>query len=455
MNNNFFWFSKKTFFLDNNRISEEGMLKRTKEELIMSSIKIVSPESVGLDSKVLSNIRKYLEEQYVNPGKLVGTLTLVARKGEVAYLDALGFMDREKKQAMQEDAIFRIYSMTKPITSIAFMQLYEKSLFRLDDPVHWYIPSWKNLRVYQSGVYPNFLTSRPKRYMTIRDLMTHMSGLTYHFMYRTNVDAAYRVLGVGTHGRFGEEGALGHKKTGDGLEEMVNMIATLPLEFSPGEQWNYSVSTDVLGYLIEHFSGMKLDEYFQKNIFGPLAMQDTGFICPKDKLDRLTSCYEHQVNEEPKLVDPQEDSWTTRESIFLSGGGGLVSTMSDYYNFASMLLNQGELNGVRIIGRKALQMMSSNHLPGGQDLTEMSQSAFSETPFKGIGFGLGFSVMLDPVKSQVLSDPGEFGWGGMASTIFWVNPKEKMVVIFLTQLIPSATYQIRRELRTLSYSALI
>ena len=184
-------------------------------------------------------------------------------------------------------------------------------------------------------------------------------------------------------------------------------------------------------------------------------MQDTGFICPKDKLDRLTSCYEHQVNEEPKLVDPREDSWTTRESIFLSGGGGLVSTMSDYYNFASMLLNQGELNGVRIIGRKALQMMSSNHLPGGQDLTEMSQSAFSETPYAGVGFGLGFSVMLDPAKSQTLSDIGEYGWGGAASTVFMINPEEDMVIIFLTQLLPSSTYQVRRELRSLVYSALM
>ena len=163
----------------------------------------------------------------------------------------------------------------------------------------------------------------------------------------------------------------------------------------------------------------------------------------------------NKIKEDPKLVDSPKDSWTTKESRFLSGGGGLVSTISDYYNFASMLLNQGEFNGIRIIGRKSLQMMASNHLPGGQDLTEMSQSAFSETPYKGIGFGLGFSVMLDPVKAQVLSDPGEFGWGGMASTVFWVNPKEKMVVIFLTQLIPSATYQIRRELRTLSYSALM
>ena len=407
----------------------------------MSSIKMVSPESVGLDSKVLSNTRTYLEEQYVNPGKYVGTLTLVARKGEVAYLDAVGLMDRENKKAMQEDAIFSIYSMSKPITSIALMQLYEKSLFRLDDPIHWHIPAWRNLRVYQSGIYPNFLTSRPKRHMTIRDLLSHMSGLTYDFMLRTNVDAAYRKTKL--------------QAKGD-LQAMIEALAELPLEFSPGDQWNYSVSTDVCGYLIEHFSGMKLDKYFQKHIFDPLGMGDTGFSCAKDKVERLASLYEHHPKKGPVLVDPG-GSKTARVKTrrMLSGGGGLLSTMADYYRFCSMLLNQGELDGNRIIGRKTLAMMASNHLPDGKDLTEMSQSAFSETTYQGVGFGLGFSVILDPVKTQSLTDVGEYGWGGAASTVFWVNPKEEMVVIFLTQLLPSSTYQVRRELRSLIYSSLM
>ena len=407
----------------------------------MSSIKMVSPESVGLDGKVLSNTRTYLEEQYVNPGKYVGTLILVARKGEVAYLDALGLMDRENKKAMQEDAIFSIYSMSKPITSNALMQLYEKSLFRLDDPIHWHIPAWRNLRVYQSGIYPNFLTSRPKRHMTIRDLLSHMSGLTYDFMLRTNVDAAYRKTKL--------------QAKGD-LQAMIEALAELPLEFSPGDQWNYSVSTDVCGYLIEHFSGMKLDKYFQKHIFDPLGMGDTGFSCAKDKVERLASLYEHHPKKGPVLVDPG-GSKTARVKTrrMLSGGGGLLSTMADYYRFCSMLLNQGELDGNRIIGRKTLAMMASNHLPDGKDLTEMSQSAFSETTYQGVGFGLGFSVILDPVKTQSLTDVGEYGWGVAASTVFWVNPKEEMVVIFLTQLLPSSTYQVRRELRSLIYSSLM
>ena len=397
-------------------------------------MKVVNPESLGLDSSVLENIKEYLNDTYVKDGKYVGTMTLVSRKGEVAYLDSLGFMDRENEKPMQENSIFRIYSMSKAITSIAIMQLYEKSKFRLDDPVHWYIPSWKNLRVYQSGVYPNFLTSKPERHMTIRDLLTHMSGLTYDFMYKSNVDAAYRKTKVQQAGS---------------LEEFVEILSKFPLEFSPGDKWNYSVSTDVLGYLVEVISGMKLEEYFKANIFEPLEMVDTSFSCPEEKLDRLASLYEHIPDNEPRLLEIP-----FLNTKMASGGGGLFSTMSDYHNFCSMLLHQGEFNGKRLIGRKTLELMTINHLPNNQDLTEMSESAFSETPYAGVGFGLGFSVMLDPAKSQTTSDIGEYGWGGAASTVFMINPKEEMFIIFLTQLLPSSTYQVRRELRSIVYSAL-
>ena len=398
-------------------------------------MKVVDPDSLGLDSVVLENIRQYLNDTYVDDGKYVGTMTLVSRKGQVAYLDSLGFMDRENKRPMQEDTIFRIYSMSKAITSIAIMQLYEKSKFRLDDPVYWYIPSWKNLRVYQSGVYPNFLTSRPERHMTIRDLLTHMSGLTYDFMYKSNVDAAYRKTKV---------------QQAETLEEFIEILSTLPLEFSPGNKWNYSVSTDVLGYLVEVISGMKLEEYFKTNIFEPLNMEDTSFSCPQEKVDRLASLYEHVPNGEPRLLEIP-----FLNTKMASGGGALFSTMVDYHNFCSMLLNQGEFNGKRLIGRKTLELMTVNHLPNNQDLTEMSESAFSETPYAGVGFGLGFSVMLDPAKSQTTSDIGEYGWGGAASTVFMINPKEDMFIIFLTQLLPSSTYQVRRELRSLVYSSLM
>ena len=397
-------------------------------------MKVVNPESVGLDSSVLGKVRSYLDNTYVKEGKYVGTLTLVARKGEIAYLDALGFMDRENQRPMQNDTIFRIYSMTKAVTSIAVMQLLEQSKFRLDDPVYWYIPSFEDLRVFQAGEYPNFITSRPKRHVSIRDLLTHMSGLTYGFMYRTNVDSAYRKM---------------NSQPPKNLDDFIQAVSKMPLEFSPGDKWNYSISTDVLGYLVEQISGLKLDEYFKKYIFEPLGMVDTDFTCPKEKLDRLASLYEHNPSGEPRFMETP-----ALDVTYLSGGGGLFSTMSDYYQFASMLLNQGELNGKRIIGRKTIELMTTNHLPDGKDLTEMSESAFSETPYAGVGFGLGFSVMLDPAKSQTLSDIGEFGWGGMASTVFFINPKEDMLVIFMTQLIPSSTYQVRRELRSLIYSAL-
>lgn len=397
-------------------------------------MKVVKPETVGLDSNILKNIGAYLDETYVKDGRYVGTLTLVARKGEIAYLDSLGYMDRENERLMQEDAIFRIYSMTKSVTSIAIMQLLEKSKFRLDDPVHWYIPQFKNMGVFQAGVFPNFVTSKPKRPMTIKDLLTHMSGLTYNFMYRTNVDAAHRSSDL---------------MRAENLEDFVDTLSRIPLEFSPGDKWNYSVSTDVLGYLVEKLSGQKLDEYFQEHIFEPLGMIDTGFLCPQEKKSRLASLYEHNPSGKPNLMEVP-----SLDVKILSGGGGLFSTLSDYYNFASMLLNKGELNGTRVIGRKTLEYMTMNHLPDGKDLTEMSESAFSETPYAGVGFGLGFSVMTDPAKSQTLSDVGEFGWGGMASTVFFINPKEDMLVIFLTQLVPSSTYQVRRELRSLVYSAL-
>jgi CubicO group peptidase (beta-lactamase class C family) len=254
-------------------------------------------------------------------------------------------------------------------------------------------------------------------------------------MYKSNVDAAYRKTKV---------------QQAETLEEFVEILSTLPLEFSPGNKWNYSVSTDVLGYLVEVISGMKLEEYFNTNIFEPLNMEDTSFSCPQEKVDRLASLYEHVPNGEPRLLEIP-----FLNTKMASGGGGLFSTMADYHNFCSMLLNQGEFNGKRLIGRKTLELMTVNHLPNNQDLTEMSESAFSETPYAGVGFGLGFSVMLDPAKSQTTSDIGEYGWGGAASTVFMINPKEDMFIIFLTQLLPSSTYQVRRELRSLVYSSLM
>ena len=396
----------------------------------------------GLSLDRLRNIESHIDRDYIQPGKLPGTLTLVAQRGEIAYIKAQGLMDVERNKAMCRDTMFRIYSMTKPITSIAMMQLYEQGRFLLDDPVHHYIPAWKNLRVYQSGVYPHFITTSATRVMTIRDLLTHMSGLTYGFMQRTNVDAAYRELGLD-----GSEGLT--------LETLVSQLAELPLEFSPGTAWNYSVATDVLGYLVQVLAEQPLDEYLRERIFEPLGMVDTGFQVADDQLERFAACYQYQLNDQFKLQDDPVTSAFRRKGTFLSGGGGLVSTIDDYFHFAQALCQGGEFQGQRIIGRKTLEFMRSNHLPGHQDLPGLSVGAFSETPFAGSGFGLGFSVKTDVTKSQINGSVGEYGWGGMASTNFFIDPVEELVMIFMTQLIPSSIYPIRQELRAIVNGALI
>jgi CubicO group peptidase (beta-lactamase class C family) len=404
---------------------------------------LVKPEEVGLSTQRLERIRPHFQ-RYIDAGKVAGTLTLVARQGQIAYFEPQGHLELERTRRMQRDAIFRIYSMSKPITSVGLMMLYEQGLFQLDDPIHKFIPAWANLRVFISGTHPRFVTAPPARPMTIRDLLTHTSGLTYGFMERTNVDAAYRALAVGDR-----------SKPGYTLQNMVDTLAELPLEFSPGTRWNYSVSTDVLGYLIEVLSGQRLDMYLRDHILQPLGMHDTGFTVAEEHLARFACNYERQPDGSLKLIDSPERS-QYRDCSFFSGGGGLVSTAGDYFRFTAMLRNRGELDGISLLGRKTVELMTMNHLPGGQELTQLAQPGmFTETAYAGVGFGLGFSVMLDPTRAQILGTPGEYAWGGAASTAFWVDPHEDLIVIFMTQLMPSSSYPLRRELRTLTYAALI
>jgi CubicO group peptidase (beta-lactamase class C family) len=277
--------------------------------------------------------------------------------------------------------------------------------------------------------------------MTIRDLLSHQSGLTYGFINRTNVDAAYRKLDIGG----GSNGRT--------MKDMIRELAKLPLEFSPGDNWNYSVSTDVCGYLVEVISGQRFDEYLAEHVFQPLAMSDTFFSVPADKAHRLAANYQAGADG-LRLIDDPATSEYLKPQTMLSGGGGLVSTATDYFRFAQALCNDGELEGQRIIGRKTLELMTSNHLPGGTDLMHHALGRWAETTFSGIGFGLGFSVTLDPAQAQVSGTPGEFSWGGAASTTFWVDPLEDLVVVFMTQLMPSTQYNIRRELRAMVYAAL-
>ena len=398
----------------------------------------------GLSEQRLENIRTHLQERYITPGKIAGTVTLVHRKNETAFFEAQGQSVLESNKPMAKDTIFRIYSMTKPITSLALMQLHEQAKFQLSDPVHRFIPKWKKLRVYDSGSRGLMVTQAPDRPMQIHDLLTHTAGLTYGFTERTNVDAMYRDAAIG---------CLDRPFNGN-LQDMVDDLAELPLEFSPGTKWNYSVATDVLGHLIEVIADMPLDDYFKEHIFKPLGMVDTDFYVPEDKLDRFAACYMRGSKGEIKLQDNPVNSHYTKKPKLLAGGAGLVSTASDYLNFAKALLNGGELNGERIIGRKTLEFMTSNHLPEGKDLGQIAVGRFSESLYEGVGFGLGFSVSLDPTQSKTISSVGEYAWGGAASTAFWVDPVEDLVVVFMAQYMPSTIYNFRGQLKQLVYGAI-
>jgi CubicO group peptidase (beta-lactamase class C family) len=410
-----------------------------------------APESAGMSKTALERIEAHLKQRYLDAGRFPGTQLLVYRRGKVVHSTVQGFADLERKVPVKDDTIFRIYSMTKPITSVAFMMLFEEGRVALDEPVAKYIPEWKNLGVFQAGTGP-FLTKPPSRPMQIVDLLRHTSGLTYGFQQRSNVDAAYRVKKIGEVEKAGT------------LQGMITDLAEIPLEFSPGEAWNYSVATDVIGYLVGKISGMPFEQFVKQRILGPLGMNDTDFFVAPDKAHRLAACYSADpqgVNFNPAerkssltlQDDPATSSFLAPPS-FISGGGGLCSTAGDYLTFCRALLHGGELDGVRLLGPKTLALMTSNHLPGGRDLPAMSRSLFSEASYNGIGFGLGFSVTMDPAKTLIPGSSGEYAWGGAATTSFWIDPAEELIAIFMTQVLPSSAYPIRRELRTMIYAAI-
>ncbi|RJF73973.1 serine hydrolase domain-containing protein [Rhodopseudomonas palustris] len=396
----------------------------------------------GFSETALRRIDDHLQRAYLGPGKLAGTQTLVYRRGRIAYRSSLGHADRERNVPIKDDTIFRIYSMTKPITSVALMMLFEEGRVQLDDPVAKYIPEWANLGVFQAGIAPLFLTRPPTRPMQVVDLLRHTSGLTYGFQNRTNVDAAYRDKGIGAFEKAGT------------LESWIADLARIPLEFSPGEAWNYSVSTDVVGYLVQKISGMPFEQFVKQRILDPLGMVDTDFHVPPAKAHRLAACYSADGKGGMQLSDDPATSSFLAPPDLISGGGGLVSTTDDYLTFCRALLNGGELNGVRLLGPKTLKLMTTNHLPGNRDLTELSRSMFSEATNAGIGFGLGFAVNMNPAQTLLPGSVGEYYWGGAASTAFWIDPAEELITIFMTQLLPSSAYPIRRELRTLVYGAM-
>ncbi|QQS15248.1 MAG: beta-lactamase family protein [Rhodospirillales bacterium] len=400
----------------------------------------VKPEDVGLSSSRLERVSAWADA-LVASGKLAGLTTVVMRRGQVAHLHVTGKSDLARGTPMRADTIFRIYSMTKPLTSVAIMMLYEEGRFQLDDPITRYAPMFKDMRVASGGMRGKIDTVPANRPITFRDLLTHTSGLTYGFMEANNVDALYRKVGIDFH------------LAKVSLKEMIERLAELPLIAQPGAEGNYSVATDVLGYLVQAISGERFDDFLEKRVIKPLGMVDTSFHLPADKAGRFAANYNVEADGSLKLIDdPQKSHYLTKRDI-VSGGGGLVSTAADYIRFCRFMLNKGELDGVRLLGRKTVELMTSNHLRG--DMADMGQPRFSESSYEGIGFGLGFSVMLDPAKAQILGTPGEYAWGGAASTAFWVDPREDMAVLLLTQAMPSSAYPIRRELRVLTYQAVI
>ncbi len=412
----------------------------------------MKPEKLGMSSPRLARLDEVMRRRYVEGGHLPGMLTYIYRKGHLVHTGMCGHMDIERGRKMREDAIFRIYSMSKPITAVALMMLVEEGLIGLDDAVHTHIPAWKNLGVYASGMPsllgnapPSFLTSPVQRPMKIIDLATHTSGLTYGFMMRSAVDAAYR------------RAKVIDRQTPGGLSGMVDQLAQIPLDFSPGTAWNYSVAIDVLGYLVEKLSGVSFGEFLQTRLFEPLGMSDTAFTVPPDKVERFTSCYQPGPQGSGlKLQDDARESTYATPPSLESGGGGLVSTAHDYLRFCRMMLNGGTLDGVQILSPKTVALFSLNYLPDGREVADMAlPGMFSESGYAGVGFSLGCGVNVDVAKTRLPGSLGEYFWGGAAATAFWIDPKEELTVVFMTQVIGSeARLTLRRDLRTLVYAAM-
>jgi CubicO group peptidase (beta-lactamase class C family) len=407
----------------------------------------VDSAGAGLAERQLDRIAEHLQHQYVDAGRLAGCQLAVARHGQVGYYRSFGYRDAERGLPVEDDTIWRIYSMTKPITGVALMSLYERGMFQLSDPVTRFIPEWRDLKVRERADDGSERLVDPARPMTVRDLLMHMSGLGFGggptLRERFSSDRS-------------QESAPGLRRgRGITLTSMVERYADYPLEFHPGTHWLYSVSTDVCGRLVEILSGQRFDDYLRETIFEPLGMSDTGFSVPDDKVERFAACYRRDASKKLVLADDPQSSGYREEPSFLSGGGGLVSTTPDYLRFCQMLVGGGELDGVRILGRKTVDLMTANHLPGGQDLAAFAlPGGYGEVGFAGMGFGLTVAVAKEPAATQVIGSGGEYMWGGAASTTFWVDPAEDLVAVFMTQFLPSGTFNFRGQLKALVYPAI-
>ena len=403
----------------------------------------VEAAEAGFDATRLRRIGALLR-RYVDDGLLPGWTFVLGRYGQTVLVETYGQRDMEAGAPIELDTIFRAYSMTKPITSLAALMLWEEGAFELKDPVSRFIPSFGDARVWRTGTFLKPVTDPIVEPMQLWHLMTHTSGLTYGFVASHPVDELYRRAGF-------EWGS----PEGADLAAVCDHLAALPLLFQPGTEWAYSHATDVLGRVVEVASGMTLDQFFAERIFGPLGMVDTAFSVPEAEQGRLAALYTPDpATGRARRLDAMGDR-ALAPPAYLSGGGGLMTTAADYHRFAQMLCGGGELDGVRLLGSRTVRYMASNHLPDGADLTAFGRPLFSETAFDGVGFGLGVSVTVDPVKAKVPGSRGEFGWGGAASTAFWVDPVEDMTALFLTQLLPSSTHPLRSQMKLLVHQALV
>lgn len=400
----------------------------------------VDPGEVGFDARRLQALDTFFQ-RYVDDGRLPGWQLMVSRRGRVAHLSSYGMADREAGRPVRPDTIWRIYSMTKPVTSVAAMMLWEQGHFDLTDPVSTWLPDLAAPRVYVGGPAAKPVTAPSPEPIRIWHLLTHTAGLTYGFHRMHVTDEIYRAAGFD----FGSPHGLD-------LAGCVAEWARLPLAFAPGSEWLYSVATDVLGRLVEVVSGLPLDEFCRRNIFEPLGMRDTVFVVGPDRVDRLAALYAVPASSGAYVRYDQLGHAITQPQ-WLSGGAGLASTTADYTRFTWMLLGGGELEGARLLSPRTVRLMASNHLPGGADLQQFGRQLFAETRFDGVGFGLGFATMVDPVAAKWAGNAGEFHWGGLASTTFWVDPLDEITVVWMTQLVPSSTYPLRPQLRQLVYSA--
>ena len=402
----------------------------------------VEPEEAGLDPQRLARLDSYLDG-YVANGRHKGSLLVITRGGRIAHVSQRGHRDAAAGLPVEPDTIWRIYSMTKPITSVAAMMLYEEGALSLFDPVAKFIPSFADVRVYRKGMAAAPVTVRAAEPMLVWHLLTHTSGLTYGFQQANAVDEAYRAAG------FFLDPPPDHD-----LASACDVWAGLPLLFEPGAEWNYSVSTDVVGRIVEVVSGQSLDAFFAERIFAPLGMTDTGFAVSDADRPRMCALYVHDPATEQAVPYPGVDVISAQPPKLLAGGHGLASTAADYHRFTQMLLRRGELDGVRLLAPRTVDLMTANHLPRNATLTEFGRPLLDLVINEGYGFGLGLSPLVDPIAAKTLSAAGEYRWEGAAGTAFWVDPAADMTVLFFTQVLFGSD-DVWVGMRRLVYQALV